>query len=92
MKSPERALWTAVLERAWEDALGEAVSTDGTPPSEIRMQARDWIERGNGTFRTACQAIGLDVEAVQSRYRIALEDQRDALIEAIQKPSGKSVN
>lgn len=74
----ERQLWAAVMELAWQDATGHAASSEKEPAWMLKAHAQRWFERAEGTFPIACQALGLDVEAVQDRYRAAMAAQKAA--------------
>lgn len=69
-----RDLWAAVLDAAWQDALGPlryiASNVNGR---QLRAEARQWFRQGNPDFRHVCVLAGMDPDAVWSRYERALE-------------------
>jgi len=67
--SPERQLWCAVLERAFEDAMDRvaAVAAESTQHLSLRQEARDWFLRNGLEFREACYSAGFDPDYLRGR-------------------------
>ncbi|WP_417741484.1 hypothetical protein [Salipiger sp.] len=72
-----RALWAAVLERAWSDSFGARSysSWKGTETLAVE-QARQWM--GSDDFATVCLLAGLDPAAVYGRWRRAIQERSNA--------------
>ena len=67
--SPERQLWCAVLERAFDDAMDRvaAVSFDSAQHLHLRREAREWFFGNGMEFRDACLAAGFDPDYLRGR-------------------------
>lgn len=79
---PYRALWTAVIIKAFEDIKERAYSDSGESPSIVRSRAYCWINeidpvymRQERSFNWVCQMLGLDSLKLQklSRSREGIE-------------------
>lgn len=59
---PERALWLAVLHRAFVDAVDPKCTGGGDVPSTVQYYARLWFcsrAQCEGSFRWICDSLGL---------------------------------
>jgi len=66
---PERQLWCAVVERAWQDAVGaNASAARDEPQSRERREALQWFLDNDQDYRLACDAAGIDPDDL--RYRV----------------------
>ena len=65
---PERQLWCAVVERAWQDAVGAALSAArDEPQSRERREALQWFVDNDPDYRLACDAAGIDPDDLRHR-------------------------
>lgn len=67
-----RALWSAVIVRAVDDAttLNASLLGSGGRAGDgirVRQEARDWLTGGGRDFREVCELAGLDPAGVQRR-------------------------
>ena len=60
MAATETALWLAVIERAFSDAIGEAGDA-----AFNSVEARRWIMTRNDDFDLVCQLAGIEPHAVR---------------------------
>lgn len=77
----ERALWLAVVQQAFVDAMNDKRSKEAAREAE---KARLWLLRGSGDFRVACSLAGLEPGAVRDKaVQLSQHDwQRIRLLEA----------
>jgi len=65
---PERQLWCAVVERAWQDAVGAAAGPPRDEPhSRERREALQWFLDNGHDYRLACDAAGIDPDDLRHR-------------------------
>lgn len=69
--TPERRMWLAVIERWWEDLVGDAVHP------AVRAEAEACLRSGYSRhFEFACAVCGLDLSAVRAAAAIAMRRRR----------------
>jgi len=76
--SPERQLWCAVLERAFEDAMDRvaAVAAESAQHLSLREEAHDWFLRNGREFRETCYSAGFDPDYLRGRILSLIAENR----------------
>ena len=83
--SPERAMWLAVLGRAWLDAFeasDAALRTIDRPsdPEVVRAQARRWLVLDHSGWKAdrekVCDLVGVDPDLIRDAARRRLKETR----------------
>ncbi len=69
--SPERALWSAVINQAIIDALAPATDIESR---RAHLSAVRWFRHPGRDFRLACACAGVDPDAVSAKVTAALSD------------------
>jgi hypothetical protein len=68
LRSAERQLWCAVIDRALQDALDRVATVSGPAQRQrLREDARDWFRHNGREFRIACEGAGYDPDDLRSR-------------------------
>lgn len=64
--TPDRALWSAVILQALDDATGYPPGESRRSRPVVKAEARQWFEDAGPSFVHACTEAGLDPAAVRA--------------------------
>jgi len=64
---PERQLWCAVIDRAFQDAIDRRSAEGESARKREVLEARRWFIENGGDYRKACDAAGLDADSLRDR-------------------------
>jgi hypothetical protein len=79
-QSPERALWSAILERAILDVQGNVILTLHEDPVTIRAEAQAWFEsesEESGSFIFCCEVLDVSPAVVLEKIKIVGQETAD---------------